>query len=418
MGRNALVVATSEKLTPSEARFVQLVLAAWPEPCAPRLARLTFSQLVQHVQMPEGSLHGMPTCLLFIARNDGIEHVDRCLTDIRQAGMSAVLLVEDEARWKPIQGQGIIVRPWNSPPDIVASMLFTLQERQHYVDVLGREVSILQRCQMGVRAEVERIHEELHLAAGVQHEFTSAAIPKVPALDIDVIFRPVNAVSGDIYNVRQISPTLTAFFIADAVGHGVPAALLTMILTSTLVTAEHDYTPGHTQIHRPSPKDVLDRLNKRLVASSLQTGRFATGVYGVVDSSTGVVTIAGAGHPAPFIVGRSGLREIVTQGPLLGVFDDAEFDQATTVLQPGDSLVIYTDGLEAAFPRLEGDKHRDRHIHHAAAAIVNHRASTFDALRELETVLDEQSGSLHQADDITLLAITMRGQAVSKHAAA
>jgi phosphoserine phosphatase RsbU/P len=418
MGRNALVVATSEKLTAAEARFVQLVLSAWPDGATPRLARLTFAQLMHHSQSPDGFTHGLPVCMIFVARTDAIEHVDRCLSDLRQTGISAVLLVEDEARWKPLQGHGIIVRPWNAAPDAIAAMLFALLERQHFVDALSREVSILQRCQVGVRAEVERIHEELHLAAGVQHEFTSTAIPKIPELDIDVIYRPVNAVSGDIYNVRQISPTLTAFFIADAVGHGVPAALLTMILTSTLITAEHDFAPGLSAALRPSPKEVIDRLNRRLVASSLQTGRFATGVYGVIDSSTGVVTIAGAGHPAPFVLGRAGLREIVTQGPLLGVFDDAEFDQATTVLQPGESLVIYTDGLEAAFPHIPGETTRDRHIHHAAAAIINHRTSTFEAMRELETVLDEQSGSLHQADDITLLAITMRGPAKSKHAAA
>lgn len=421
MGRHVVAIATSEKLTQSDARFVQLVVSAWPDASSPpRMPRITHTELLHHATVEDLSNHARPVVLMFVTADDSIDEIDRCITELRQSGLAAVVLCQDAERWMPMQGQGVVVRGWDCPPDVVSAMLFALSERQAHIDALAREVALLQRCQAGVRTEVERIHEELHLAAGVQQEFNASALPVIDELDVGVLYRPVNAVSGDIYSVRAIGPTLTAFFVADAVGHGVPAALLTMILTSTLVGAEGESVSRPGGAGRPTPAQVLERLNRRLVASSLQTGRFATAAYGTIDHSTGAVVVAGAGHPAPLVLARDGTtRELETQGPLLGVFDDAEYDQATTTLRPGESLLLYTDGFEAAFPRLATDPKRHRHLEHAANVLRSCDGQAEKALRELEVMLDEQAGSLHQADDITVLALTLRSasQLQTLHAA-
>ena len=146
--------------------------------------------------------------------------------------------------------------------------------------------------------------------------------------------------------MRGVSPSRVAFFVADAVGHGVPAALLARVLTSSLLSAAA--ASGTAEGH--SPARVLARLNERLCASCLGTGRFATAVYGVIDAETRKVTVAGAGHPLPILLSGGDSSEIETAGPLLGVFDDAEFDQREVSLADDDMLMLYTDGLDAAFP--------------------------------------------------------------------
>jgi sigma-B regulation protein RsbU (phosphoserine phosphatase) len=283
-------------------------------------------------------------------------------------------------------------------------MLFALSERQGTVAALAREVAITQRCQGGIRSEMDRIHEELHLAAAVQREFTSAPLPRVEGMEFGVLFRPVNFVSGDVYNVRSLGDGKAAFFMADAVGHGVPAALLTMVLTSSLNTTENG------EVLEPS--EVLRQLNERMCASCLGSGRFATALYGVVDARSGEVKVAGAGHPWPVRVSRGGAMEVKTEGPLLGVFPGAEFTQARFGLGPGDTLLLYTDGFEAMFPEREiEDEWAGRAYLRELTRLVGGERSLNECVAELEALLDEQSGSLHQADDITAVVISPRREA-------
>jgi sigma-B regulation protein RsbU (phosphoserine phosphatase) len=411
MGQHNILVASCGSLSESEGSLVSEVLASWPDAIAPSTQRMTFDQLLARLCGGDESLRTHAAAgLLLVSKRQSVEAIDRCVDELRTANLPALILADDHARWKPLQQQGIIVQPANTPARVVAAMLFALSERQELVDQMSRELSITLRVQAGARAEVERMHEELHLAAGVQHEFTASPLPVVDQLEMGVVYRPVNAVSGDIYHVRQLADGRVAFFVADAVGHGVPAALLTMVLTNSLLSSDHDESER-------SPTLVLERLNRRLLDSSLHTGRFATAVYGIVDPVSGEAHIAGAGHPAPIVMSGRGAREVETDGPLLGVFSDAEFPTRSFKLAPGETLVLYTDGLEAAFPvektlraaRLAQGKHAYAHVDHLESLfkrLAAHEPSS--VLTQLEYMLDEQCGSLHQADDITTLAIRMR----------
>ncbi|QQS10174.1 MAG: SpoIIE family protein phosphatase [Phycisphaerales bacterium] len=138
---------------------------------------------------------------------------------------------------------------------------------------------------------MDRIHDELHLAATVQRELIPVQLPKVAGMELGVIFRPVNYVSGDVYAVELLDVEHLGFFVADAVGHGVPAALLTMALCHNLVTREFTGEGLGTRIIDPA--DVLARLNLKLCESRQNSSRFATAVYGVVHIPSRRVTIAG-----------------------------------------------------------------------------------------------------------------------------
>jgi serine phosphatase RsbU (regulator of sigma subunit) len=153
---------------------------------------------------------------------------------------------------------------------------------------------------------------------------------------------------------------------------------------------------------------VLRLLNDQLGLCCLGSGRFATAIYGVVDSRTGVVKVAGAGHPWPIRLSKAGASEVRTEGPLLGVFPGAEFTQAQFELRRGDTLLLYTDGFEAMFAPTEEDSASawaGRSYLRELTRMVGKEGDMGASLRELEHLLDEQSGSLHQADDITALVI-------------
>ncbi len=380
----------------------------WPGRTPPTFEHHALGQLEQAIEAASDpfALRGARPQVIVVVLGpaEPSASIDRLIAALHHAQLGAILLLKDPAAWSQMQQHGVIPMAWDSSPTAVAAMVFALAERQSAVDLLAREASLAQRCSGGIRTEMDRLHEELHLAAAVQREFTSAPLPVVPGLDFAVLFRPVNFVSGDIYCVRLLPDGSVAFLLADAVGHGVPAALLTMVLTNSMSMSR----PGPDGRMIPiGPGQVLSSLNRRLCESCLASGRFVTAVYGVIDPATRRATIAGAGHPHPIRVGPERASAVSTEGPLLGVFGDAEFDEATVELADDDALILYTDGLEAAFPH-EGPKRRQRPdpTGEFAAALTGASTSPQACVERLEALLESQAGSLHQADDVTALCIT------------
>lgn len=385
-------------------RWLEPLLAAWPDAQRPAVCALSVPELCERLAVGSG---GAPTTVLAVlGPEESNRSIDALQESLLSSNSSGVFLVRDPEPFRAFQRHGVIFEGYDADPATLAGMLFGLAERQEAVDVLAREVALSQRCHGGIRNEMDKIHDELHLAAAVQREFTNMPLPTVPGLDIGVLFRPLSFVSGDVYWVRALDEHRLAVLIADAVGHGVPAALLTMVLTSSLVT--HETVGGVTRILEPS--EVLARLNRRLCESCLSGGRFVTGVYAVIDASSGSVTLAGAGHPHPVVLGPSGnARAISTEGPLLGVFGEAEFDQSTFTLASGESLVLYTDGLEAALHHDAQSRRADAEVCVAQLSAIRDQAPVPHAggfVQSLHELLDMTASSLSRADDVTALCIT------------
>ncbi len=412
MARHTISFATSGNITSGRSRWVKPLEAAWPGPETPAFRSIGIDPLITELGEHNAAAGSgaITAAMLVFGPGEQPRTIDRVVEALGAANVPALCLVPDATPWRPFQRHGVIFESIDAEPSILAAMLFALAERQSGVELLAREVVLAQRCNGGIRSEMDRMYEELHLAAAIQREFTSAPLPKIQGLEFGVLFRPVNFVSGDIYNVRSLGEGKAAFFLADAVGHGVPAALLTMVLTSSLTTTEHD----GNGLRILEPREVLERLNARLCQSCLGSGRFATALYGVVDSRTGRVQLAGAGHPWPLVITKDGVSEVHTDGPLLGVFPDGEFTQADLTLTPGQTLLLYTDGFESIFPtrteRLPGDTEgrwsgREYLCDMSRLVGAAGEGDLGGALRQIEHLLDEQSGSLHQSDDVTAVAI-------------
>lgn len=406
-----VVVSGHSGASPSQVRAVLKEWPAGPER-APRPRALGLQDLLEQAvdrdgeaQVAEGlwliALDGSePARLLWQL----VDAVDRC----RAAAL--VLLPEVREEHRALETAGVLVQRRDAEPRLLAAMLFALGQRQETVEQLGRELAVAQASRGGLRGEIDRMHEELSLAARVQGEFLPKQMPKVDGLDFAVLYRPAQYVSGDFYTVEMVDDSRVAFFIADAVGHGVPAALLTMVIARAV--SPREWGPGGRRTLEPT--EVLSRLNRVLCEHQHGTNRFATAIYGIIDASTGQVTLAGAGHPPPLLVGEGVTRKIETDGPLLGVFEDAVFEQVTFELHEGRRLLMYTDGFEVAFPNpdAQGRRLRIPTTNYLGRLLrVGEDGPGYDLeerMAALETALDQQAGSLHQADDVTALAIASR----------
>jgi len=245
---------------------------------------------------------------------------------------------------------------------------------------------------------VDNLAEQLRMAGLVQRDFLPTHLPNNDALRWAVTFLPAEWVSGDIYDVARVDEDHIAFYIADAVGHAMPAALLTMFLRHAIVMRE---TLGN-EYHIFGPGDVLKNLNIRIAAEKLSGYQFATCCYCLLDTKTLKLTFARAGHPYPVLI-RPGHepQQLEVQGPLLGIFDQSEYPEQTIQLQSGDKLLLYSDGAEpfiGGFDDTAGFCFSPQ-FHQTMNTSAVEMIDTFNA------IVSSKEISPSEVDDITALAL-------------
>jgi len=192
-------------------------------------------------------------------------------------------------------------------------------------------------------AMVDNLAEQLRLAGLVQQDFLPTQLPNINEVRWATLFLPAEWVSGDIYNIVRIDEQHIGFYVADVVGHGIPAALLTIFVKQALVmreTIESNYRIF-------SPAEVVKNLNARMAGQKLSGYQFATCCYCLLNIKTLQLTYARAGHPYPVLIRpQEQPRQLEIRGSLLGVFNNSEYIQETVQLQPGDKFLVYSDGIE------------------------------------------------------------------------
>jgi len=193
------------------------------------------------------------------------------------------------------------------------------------------------------QASPDNLGEQLRMAGLVQRDFLPRRLPNSDQFRWATTFLPCEWVSGDIYDIARLDERHIGFYVADVAGHGMPAALLTMFLKQALVMRQ---TVGNSY-HIFSPAEVMTNLNLRMTGQKLSGCRFATCCYCLLNMETLQLTYARAGHPHPILISdHEQPRRLQVQGRLLGIFEQAEYVQQTTQLQPGDKLLLYSDGAE------------------------------------------------------------------------
>lgn len=272
-------------------------------------------------------------------------------------------------------------------------------EVQREMDALKNELSLLRRRDDTLNYYMQRIDEELRLAARLQQDFLPKQMPQLGNVRFNTLFRPAGYVSGDMYDVMRLDEHHVGFYIADAVGHGMPAALLTMFIKHALQTKE--IRGGNYRLL--SPSESLGQLNESLVDQNLTHATFATALYGMINVRTLQITMACAGHPAPVVLRDEGpLEPLAACGGLLGIFPGETYADFTTQLSPGDRLILYTDGIEIAFCQ---DLSTGNHEQWREELLSRRHLPTPELLQQFSDAADKASGSVEPKDDLTVLVL-------------
>lgn len=297
--------------------------------------------------------------------------------------------------------------PAEASLDEVIGRLSMLVRYAPHLKRLDREVAHLQRLTQLMNRYFSEMDQEMRLAGRLQRDFLPRAWPQVANLTFASLYRPATWVSGDMYDAFRIDERHVGVFVADAMGHGVAAGLMTMFLRQALVVK-------HVEGQRyriVSPAEALNNLHEALVKQHLPNCQFVTAAYGVLNTATMELCLARAGHPYPLHLTRAGeIHELQPTGGLLGLSDlTPEFTECRATLAPGDKVVFYTDGVEDALIRApkrtpESQTEFTPHLQEWRGLDAH---GFINALCEH---LDHREGSLHPADDMSAVALEVAAQ--------
>jgi sigma-B regulation protein RsbU (phosphoserine phosphatase) len=210
------------------------------------------------------------------------------------------------------------------------------------IDKALRELLAIKQA-LQTRDQLVALQKELSVAAKIQQSILPQSLPLFPErkdFEIYAEMIPARSVGGDFYDFFLIDEEMLGFVIADVSGKGVPAAIF-MAMSRALLKA--------TALTGVSPDDCLQHVN-RLLCSESDSGLFVTLFYGILHTRTGTVEYSIGGHHPPYLLQSTGsIRAIENVGGMvMGVMGDAEYQAGTVDLQPGDGLLLYTDGVTEA----------------------------------------------------------------------
>ncbi|MDR3012512.1 MAG: SpoIIE family protein phosphatase [Chitinispirillales bacterium] len=253
---------------------------------------------------------------------------------------------------------------------------------------------------------LEAIEKELQIGRSIQESFLPETMPKIPGWDSSAFFLPAREVSGDFYDAFKLEDGRIAFIVADVSGKDVGAALFMALIRSLLRAFSEqltDTTDGAT-----NPLDAVE-LTNRYVVNHHHTlkGRFmyATMFFAVVDPETGEVTYINAGHNPQPLLQPSGkiARWLPPTAPAVGVglSDDLKYNQVKFILEPGEIILLYTDGIIEA----KNDKGEFLEQKRFAELIEQPYNSLGEVISRIRNALDEHSAGTDPYDDVTLMGI-------------
>ncbi len=287
-----------------------------------------------------------------------------------------------------------LLRPF-APGELLAQVRAFLQLKRRH-DRLSEKTAEVHRINKQLQQAYQQIDLELELARRLQRSFLPQTLPDLPSVRFAVHYRPCGHVGGDFYDVFRLDEDHLGFYVADAMGHGVPASLLTIFIKKGVRTKEI----FGRQYRLVPPDEVLRQLNRDLIEQELAEMPFITMVYALFNCRDRTLRFARAGHPHPLYVPQTGEPQLwQVHGSLLGVFE-TEFSVQTQRLQPGDKVLFYTDGLETA---AEANQTGTERLLRCAAEYQALPVEEF--VEQLARELVEQAG---QPDDLTLLGLEVR----------
>ncbi len=255
-----------------------------------------------------------------------------------------------------------------------------------------------------------RIKEDLAVAARIQRSRLPKEAPRIDGIRFGWLFDSCEEVAGDMFNFARLDPATVGVYILDVSGHGIPAALLSMALSRALVATpdgsgvlvleDNGATRG-----RP-PADVASAMNERF-PMNLETNQYFTLLYGVIENAPLRFRFIRAGHPAPILI-RDGKAAAVESlcGPAIGIIPGMSYEETLLVLQPGDRVLLYTDGIEETTNPADEEYGLARMLR----TLEETRGLAIeDSIRALRERVRAFRGTDMQFDDITMVGFDVEG---------
>ncbi|MGH3367050.1 MAG: ATP-binding SpoIIE family protein phosphatase [Nocardioidaceae bacterium] len=268
------------------------------------------------------------------------------LTELRAAGVKLVV---------PLVSQGELIGVLNLGPRR-SEQEYSTDDRKLLDNLAAQAAPALRVGQLVREQEAEartreRFEAELEVARLIQQNFLPKQLPDLPGWQVAAYYRPAREVGGDFYDVIPLTEGRVGFVVGDVTDKGVPAALVMAATRSVLRASAQRLV---------DPSEVLERINEHL-CPDMPPNMFVTCLYGVLETETGRFRFANAGHDLPFVKTRDGSVELRARGMPLGLMTGMHYEETQTVLEPGESLLLHSDGVVEAhnqnremfgFPRL------------------------------------------------------------------
>jgi sigma-B regulation protein RsbU (phosphoserine phosphatase) len=224
-------------------------------------------------------------------------------------------------------------------------------------------------------------------------------------------FRPSSYIAGDIFNFFPLDDKLVGFYLLDVSGHGVPAAMLSVTL-STVLTPDatnasplKDYDPATGTLKAVCPEKAIRNLNRRF---QLKDDRYFTMVYGVLDTESLSLSLAQAGHPSPILIRPGASPQILGSGGMpVGLWPEIDFDCINLPVSPGDRLLLYSDGVTECMSPDGEPFGEQRLLHYLDRASCEPLGKMLEGL---DSEMKTWGGATNFGDDVSLLAIELTAE--------
>ncbi len=318
---------------------------------------------------------------------------------LKRIGLGAVVLA-DRAEAAADGKTGLVRLPSDCSAEMLHGALAALWQCRPVMQDVSKQLTGMQRLHESLHKHFDAIDRELRLASRLQRDFLPREIPQAGRVRFSTLFRPCTWVSGDIFDIFRLDEKRYGFYLADAVGHGVAAGLLTMYIKNA-IKPKRILADGY-ELMRPS--EVMSSLNDQLSAQDLPDSQFITGWYGVINVETLRLDYAIAGHPPPMLIDRGGLAsELCGDGSLLGLLTGQRFSDETIQLKPGQRVVLYSDGLEPILIEERLPMPELPKLHGSASGLLT--LPSEEMFSRIRALIDTAPGGLSHADDISMVVL-------------
>lgn len=271
---------------------------------------------------------------------------------------------------------------------------FTEEDQRLLAIIAGQSAQIIENARLYEEEKaLVGMKEQIKLAAQIQQDLLPKAPPSLPGYDIAACSVAAQMVGGDYYDFIHVKDARWAICLGDVSGKGLPASLLMANLQATL--------RGQTALDTEVGATI--KRSNRLLYESTDPEKFATLFMAVLDASRHTLSFCNAGHEHPMIFKTgSAPARLATGGMALGVLDDFPYEEGSTSLDPGDTLVIYSDGIPDAVNEFESPFGEDRLMR----AVEANAGASADVLMQkiVEAVHTHEQGAA-RIDDLTIVIL-------------